>query len=252
MKKKYLILLVIPLFFLASCTKQTQAVDGSQAGNFFVNQFVFEDAQEDFYTHFLDGENLAIALQSVSGNITNNFFNDLNSSMSIDEQSKDELINLMLVQMKKHTQFNTLIYATQQEGQKRVAYQIFGLDYIHLVNQVGKQMKEEVLTNQALNNDSQILLDLFMDKLKANIQTLEASETPIITEIYFEIIEGKWQILPNQEQVIRNMYFSFLTGQADEEALNQALMNVIEQINEQMTAAIEEGTIEALPSAYAQ
>jgi len=246
MKLGWLVLLGASGLLLGGCTSSRQAVNAGQSGTFFANQLVFDTAQSDFQQHFAESSELSAAMQSVARNITKNFFNDMTTEHTkVPDGLNSELSNLLIGRMKSETSFNTVMQQTQQEGQYRVSYQIFGLDYLDLFRKVSQDLTQTVMSNRDLATTPQAIMDLMVEKLRTSIPEMQVSQTPVETQLYFGIDNGKWYLLPHQEEAIRNMYFAFLTGQKNEGTLTQELAASVQKINEQLE--ITEGSEEEEP-----
>lgn len=231
-KMSVLMFSIVSFFTLTGCNRVAGELNATQAAELFTEQLIHENARGRFDEQFVDGEHLAQSMAQVGEHVSESFFDDfVLEGAVIDESTRDELVALMKARLPQ-THFRVLPRVdTDFPDYETVEYQIFGLDYMSLMQAVGGDLVQAMDENREIIHLPQEMMNITIESLRTHIPQMIASTTGVYTELrFFQEYDGRWHIAPHQEEAIRTMFLSFLTGTADEQSLNERVEEALGRV----------------------
>ncbi|SKA03930.1 hypothetical protein SAMN02745116_02216 [Pilibacter termitis] len=238
MKKIAYLIPIFLLLVLAGCKQQS--VGSKAAGELFVNQLVYQNKSDAFHKEFVEGENLNRALKSTTKTVIDGFFKDFETATkNTDAEVIERLKKKLLTQMEVKTKFLSLEKSTPDPNVHTMQYQIFGLNYVATLKKTSKEVLEKISKDKELAKSPEKVDELLATTLEENFSSMEASGQPLYTELNFSEENGKWYVLRNQEQKIKDIYIMFLTGEKSETDFIEKVKKEIGSTNEEIHKEME-------------
>jgi uncharacterized protein YcfL len=238
MKKKLaLVFATLALMVLAGCGKE--GISAKDAGSLFANELVFHTKTEQFENEFVDGKNLAKALNLATTNISTNFFKDFSTGEgTVDEATTKELTAQLLSQTDKQAKYVTVV---KKDSKKNaiISYQVYGLDYVSMMKLTTQNVMNALLKDRKLATDQKRVTDLTVKEIKQNLEETEMKPQVVETDLTFGQQDGKWYIKDGQEDKIRNLYLSFVTGEKNQAALDAEMKKSVDAVAKKVQAQLD-------------
>lgn len=234
MKKRSIFLMVLMAFILSGCSR---AIPAEDAGKLFVDRVVYDQDTEKFTENFANGEELNEGFKENEKNFKDNFTAGLISVGDVvPEEKADELTDLLNKQIKEVTSYTVKI---KEAGKiSNVTYEVKGLDFAAIMKETSKGITKKMIVDNKLASDQNKIIEETLTLLKENIQKAKAKEeaVPIMLEMKPE--KDKWTIVRGQSEQINNLYFAFVAGVKDQEALtdewNKAMAEVVKEVQDEL------------------
>ncbi|EOT39214.1 MULTISPECIES: DUF5105 domain-containing protein [Enterococcus] len=234
MKKRSIFLMVLMAFILGGCSR---AIPAEDAGKLFVDRVVYDKDTEKFTENFANGEELNKGFKENEKNFKDNFTAGLISVGDVVPEDKaDELTTLLNKQIKDVTSYQVEIKAAGKIS--NVTYEVKGLDFAAIMKETSKGITKKMIADNKLASDQNKIIEETLALLKENIQKAKAKEKAVPIMIEMKPEKGKWTVVRGQREQINNLYFAFVAGVKDQEALtnewNQAMAEVVKEVQEEL------------------
>ncbi|MDR0921702.1 MAG: DUF5105 domain-containing protein [Lactobacillales bacterium] len=242
MKKIFLGMVAFLCLSLAGCG-ESSPIEAKEAGSLFVNELVYHTKTKQFDEEFVDGKNLSKAMKTATTAISKNFYKDFSvTGVVIDEETIQNLTKELTTQCENQTKYVTLVSDGSRAKAKKITYQVYGLDYQSLMEKTTKEVMTAVVKDEKLATSREKVVALIEERIRENIKTTLRTAQPLETTLEFSEQKGQWLVAEGQEEKIRNLYLSFMTGQKDQATLNKVMKNIAEKAGEQAQEELNKTT----------
>jgi hypothetical protein len=235
--KKMRLALMLPFVLLVftGCMPQ-QAIDSETAADMFAQELVYSGADKKIEQNFVEGKTLVKGINSAKYYVKENFFSDMNANgLKLTDKQKEELSKELLQQVRNQTKCIAVEQKVDKKGVVTMQFQVTGLNYVDMMNKTVKTVMEQVANDDAISNDNARILDLTFNTLKTNIKQMMAKDESVETNLEMKSQNGKWYLLSGQQEKIRDMYLSFLTGVATPKDLEKAVSDSVKAIDAELS-----------------
>lgn len=215
--------LFIGLFVLSACDKKK--IEPTDVAESLIEAVVYQHV-DDFSKYFINNEEMLTSLQQDQI--------DINQAVGkitehIAPREVNENIQELMKQMNQKAGY-TLFVREEDHGQYAFIYDIYGLDYLSMLEEVLTQFL--VMLDQDIELQEQTVLQdkLLNVLLYQHIEDISVNQEPIRITVFAEQKENLWYISDEEYPYLVNLYLSSLTGQKNIDEFSIAVTDVLETL----------------------
>lgn len=236
-KKLSSFIIVMSVLFFVGCTSST--VSPKEAGKLFIDFFVYEKKSDDFQKNFDKSKVLEKSMKKNADTFKESFitsFEKLGGSTS--KKEAEAFSNSLIKQMKSKTSFTVEKTEEAKDG-IIMTYNIYGLDFNSLLKSSLDDIVDNMVNDDAFAQTDEELIQDTLTVLNNHVKDASIVKKPIEVKIAFTYKKGEWNLADGQDDVMKDIYLSFLTG-------SKSRTDYYEQTNELLQNAMSQATVKLL------
>lgn len=229
--KKYLFLIVVPLFAVFGLTSCKEAVKPEEAGILFINQLVFQEDKDLFTANFTNGEELSEEIDQQKQGLVANIVADINQFGGVISPKQTEtMVELWLEKMMSGTEFQLKSKKDLGQRQFEVFFTVTGLDFIQAYQEMTDDLVGEMLSNPDIAANNYKLGNSMVASMTEAISDIRQSKETVTVSIVLEKDGSQWKIDPTERETkVTQLLLAFLSGHDSADSLAEEMQKVVQR-----------------------